>query len=150
MSVLKQRLQDDMKAAMKGGDKDKLGVIRLIMAAIKQREVDERISLEDDQILLVLDKMSKQRRESISQYRGAGREDLATAEEAELVVISGYLPQPFSADEISDLIQAAIAETAAAAPSDMGKVMGVLKPKLQGRADMTAVSAQVKQQLSGV
>lgn len=138
-----------MKTAMKAGEKDRLGVIRLILAAIKQREVDERIVLDDDdQVLLVLDKMSKQRRESISQYRSAGRDDLSAIEEAELLVISGYLPAALPDEEIAALITAAIAETGAAGPSDMGKVMAVLKPKMQGRADMSAVSAKVKQRLS--
>jgi uncharacterized protein YqeY len=146
---LKQRIQEDMKTAMKAGDKDRLGVIRLILAAIKQREVDERIVLDDDQVLLVLDKMVKQRRDSIGQYRAAGREDLATVEEAEVVVISGYLPEALSDEEIAGLIEAAIIETGAAGPAGMGRVMAELKPKMQGRADMTAVSAKVKQRLAG-
>lgn len=134
---------------MKAGDKDRLGVIRLILAAVKQREVDERIVLDDDQVLLVLDKMVKQRRDSISQYRAAGREDLANVEEAELVVISGYLPEALSDEEVAGLIEAAIVETGVAGPAGMGKVMAVLKPKMQGRADMTAVSVKVKQRLAG-
>ncbi|TAN48735.1 MAG: GatB/YqeY domain-containing protein [Methylococcaceae bacterium] len=137
-----------MKLAMKAGDKDRLGVIRLIMAAIKQREVDERIVLDDEQVLLVLDKMAKQRRESIHQYRAAQRDDLATIEEAELVVILSYLPEALPDEEIAAMIDAAIADTGAAGPAGIGKVMAVLKPKMQGRADMSAVSAKVKQQLS--
>ncbi|BBL72581.1 GatB/YqeY domain-containing protein [Methylogaea oryzae] len=144
----KQRIQEDMKAAMKAGEKDRLGVIRLILAAIKQREVDERIVLDDAQVLLVLDKMAKQRRESISQYRSANREDLAAVEEAELTIILAYLPAALPDEEIAAMVGAAIAETGAAGPADMGKVMAVLKPKMQGRADMSAVSAIVKQRLS--
>lgn len=144
MSSLKERLQADMKSAMKSGEKDRLGVIRLVMAAIKQREVDERIQLDDDQIIAVLDKMVKQRRESIAQYQSAGRADLAAVESAEIEVIQTYLPQALSEAEIDDLIRAAIAETGAAGIAGMGKVMGVLKPKTQGRADMSAVSARVK------
>lgn len=138
-----------MKVAMKAGEKDRLGVIRLIMAAIKQREVDERIVLDDAQVLLVLDKMAKQRRESIGQYRAASREDLAAVEEAELAIILAYLPEALSDTEITSLVEAAIAETGAVGPADMGKIMAVLKPKMQGRADMSAVSAMVKQRLAG-
>lgn len=137
-----------MKTAMKAGDKDRLGVIRLILAAVKQREVDERIVLDDTQVNLVLDKMAKQRRESISQYRAANREDLAIIEEAELTVILSYLPEALPEAEILAMIDAAISETGAAGAADMGKVMAILKPKMQGRADMSAVSAKVKQRLS--
>jgi uncharacterized protein YqeY len=147
--MLKQRLQDEMKAALKAGDKRRLGVIRLINAAIKQREVDERTELDDAQVLAVLDKMVKQRRDSIAQYSGAGRQDLADVEQFEIEVIQGYLPAALSDAEIADLVAAAIAETGAAAVSDMGKVMAILKPKVQGRADMGAVSALVKRQLAG-
>ncbi|NEX21651.1 GatB/YqeY domain-containing protein [Thiorhodococcus mannitoliphagus] len=147
--MLKQQIQTDMKAAMKAGEKDKLGVIRLIMAAIKQREVDERIELDDAQVLAVLDKMVKQRRDSITQYDDAGRTDLADVERFEVGVIQGYLPEALSEAEISALIEAAVAETGASAVRDMGKVMGVLRPKVQGRADMGAVSALVKQRLGG-
>lgn len=147
--MLKQQIQDDMKAAMKAGEKDKLGVIRLMMAAIKQREVDERIELDDTQVLAVLDKMVKQRRDSISQYEGAGREDLAEVERFEVRVIQGYLPAALSDAEIGALVDSAVAETGAGAMSDMGKVMAVLRPKIQGRADMGAVSALVKQRLGG-
>jgi len=147
MSELKLRLQSDMKTAMKAGEKDRLGVIRLILAAIKQREVDERIELDDAAVLAVLDKMVKQRRESVSQYEAANREDLAAVERAEITVIQSYLPAPLGYDEIEALIAAAIEETGAAGPSGMGKVMAVLREPMQGRADMTVVSARVKQQL---
>lgn len=146
---LKARLQDDMKTAMRGRDKERLGIIRLILAAIKQREVDERIELNDDQILIVLDKMSKQRRESISQFRQAGRDDLADRETFELDTIQGYLPAALSDEEIATLIDAAIRDSGAESVRDMGKVMGLLKPQLQGRADMAAVSARIKQRLAG-
>jgi uncharacterized protein YqeY len=145
---LKQRIQHDMKAAMKGGEKGRLGAIRLILAAIKQREVDERIQLDDTQVIAVLDKMVKQRRESVAQYQAAGREDLANAETAEIQVIQEYLPKPLSEPEIDDLIKSAMAETGAASIGDMGKVMAVLKPKMQGRVDMAAVSARIKTLLS--
>jgi uncharacterized protein YqeY len=144
MSSLKERLQADMKTAMKAGDKDRLGVVRLVLAAIKQREVDERVQLDDDQIVAVLDKMVKQRRESIAQYRAGGRDDLADVESAEIEIIQAYLPQALSEAEIDALIKEAMAETGAAGVSGMGKVMAVLKPKMQGRADMSAVSARVK------
>lgn len=147
MSELKLRLQSDMKTAMKAGEKDRLGVIRLILAAIKQREVDERIELDDAAVLAVLDKMVKQRRESVSQYETANREDLAAVERTEISVIQSYLPAPLGDDEIEALIAAAIEETGAAGPSGMGKVMAVLREPMQGRADMTVVSARVKQQL---
>lgn len=146
---LKARIQEDMKSAMRGGDKRRLGVIRLILAAIKQREVDERIELDDAQVLAVLDKMVKQRRESLSQYEQAGRADLADQEQFELEVIQAYLPQPLTATEIDALIAAAIADTGAAGIKDMGKVMAQLKPQLQGRADMGAVSGQIKAKLGG-
>jgi len=146
---LKARIQEDMKAAMRGGDKRRLGVIRLILAAIKQREVDERIELDATQILVVLDKMLKQRRESLAQYEQAGRTDLAEQESFEIGVIQAYLPQPLTPAEIDGLIAAAIAETGAAGIKDMGKVMGILKPRLQGRADMGAVSGQIKARLGG-
>jgi len=138
-----------MKAAMKAGDKARLGVIRLINAAIKQREVDERIELDDTQVLAVLDKMLKQRRDSVSQYSEAGREDLAEQERFEIGVCQEYMPAALSEDELTALIAAAIADTGAAGMKDMGKVMGVLKPQIQGRADMAAVSATVKARLAG-
>lgn len=146
--MLKSRIQDEMKAAMKGGDKPRLGVIRLILAAIKQREVDERIEMSDEQVLAVLDKMLKQRRDSVSQYEQAGRTDLADQEKYEIGVLQEYLPAALGADEINALIEAAVAETGAGSMQDMGKVMGILKPQIQGRADMGAVSAQVKQRLA--
>lgn len=146
---LKARLQADMKAAMKGGDKECLGVIRLINAAIKQREVDERILLDDEAVLAVLDKMLKQRRDSITQFEAAGRVDLADKERFEVGVCQGYMPAALSPDEITHLIDEALAETGASAVKDMGKVMAVLKPAVQGRADLSAVSAQVKARLAG-
>jgi uncharacterized protein YqeY len=146
--MLKERIQDDMKAAMKGGDKRRLGVIRLILAAIKQREVDERVDLDDTQVLAVLDKMVKQRRDSISQYQKAGRSDLVEQEAFEIEVLKAYLPEAMSEEEIAALITDAITRTGASSIRDMGKVMGQVKPKVQGRADMGAVSALVKKQLS--
>ena len=146
---LKQRLTDDMKAAMKGGDKGSLGVIRLVNAAIKQKEVDERVELDDAAVLAVLDKMVKQRKDSVSQYEGAGREDLAAIERAEIVVIERYLPAKLDEAAIAAAIEAAIASTGAAGPADMGKLMGVLKPQLAGQADMGQVSALVKRRLAG-
>ncbi len=144
---LKLQLTDDMKAAMKAGEKHKLGVIRLINAAIKQREVDERIELDDAAVIAVLDKMVKQRKDSITQYEAANREDLAQIERDELVVIDTYLPAKMGEAEILAAVQAAIAETGATGPADMGKLMGALKPKLAGQADMGVVSKIVKQQL---
>ncbi|MBB1087197.1 GatB/YqeY domain-containing protein [Lysobacter sp. SG-8] len=146
---LKLRLTDDMKAAMKAGDKHSLGVIRLVNAAIKQKEVDERIELDDAAVLAVLDKMVKQRKDSVSQYRDAGREDLAEVEEAEIVVIERYLPAKLDEATILVEVDAAIAATGANGPADMGKLMGVLKPRLAGQADMGLVSKLVKQRLAG-
>ena len=145
---LKARLTDDMKAAMKSGDKTRLGVIRLVNAAIKQREVDERIELDDPAVLAVLEKMVKQRRDSISQYDAAGREDLSAVEHTEMAIIEHYLPAKLGEAAILDAIDAAIAETGASGPADMGKLMGVLKPQLAGQADMGEVSKLVKQRLS--
>jgi uncharacterized protein YqeY len=145
--MLKQRVQGDMKAAMKSADKRKLGVIRLILAAIKQREVDERIELDDTQVLAVLDKMVKQRRDSFAQYSQAGREDLADQERYEIEVCQAYLPEALSAEELAKLVDEAVSAAGAGSVKDMGKVMGVLKPKVQGRADMGAVSKLVKQRL---
>ena len=145
----KQRLTDDMKAAMKGGDKGSLGVIRLVNAAIKQKEVDERIELDDAAVLAVLEKMVKQRKDSVSQYEGAGREDLAAIERAEIVVIERYLPAKLDEAAIAAVIEAAIASTGATGAADMGKLMGVLKPQLAGQADMGQVSALVKRRLAG-
>lgn len=136
-----------MKAAMKGGDKERLATIRLILAAIKQREVDERIEMTDADILNVLDKMVKQRRESIAQYSKAGRNDLADAESAEITVIQAYLPEPLSETEIDEIVQTAMTETEAKTIADMGKVMALVKPKLQGRADLGLVSARIKSRL---
>jgi uncharacterized protein YqeY len=147
--MLQARIQDDMKAAMKGGDKRKLGVIRLLMAAIKQREVDERTELDDTQILAILDKMVKQRRDSITQYEKAERNDLAEQEQYEIEILQEYLPEALSQEEISAMIAEAITATGAESMRDMGKVMGELKPKLQGRADVGAVSALVKESLAG-
>jgi len=146
--MLKQQIQEDMKAAMKGGDKPKLGVIRLILAAIKQKEVDERIELTDEQVLVILDKMVKQRRDSITQYEDAGRTELADQEKFEITVIQAYLPEQLGEGEILAMIDEAVAATGASSMKDMGKLMGVLKPKLQGRADMGQASALVKQKLS--
>ncbi|QII27524.1 GatB/YqeY domain-containing protein [Stenotrophomonas maltophilia] len=145
---MKQQLTEDMKAAMKGGEKHKLGVIRLINAAIKQKEVDERIELDDTAVITVLDKMVKQRKDSVSQFEAANREDLAEIERAEIVVIEAYLPAKMGEAEIVAAIQAAIAETGASNAADMGKLMGALKPKLAGQADMGLVSKLVKQQLA--
>lgn len=145
---IKERIRGAMKAAMKAGDKPRLGVIRLMMADIKRREVDERIELNDHEVIVVLDKMLKQRRESIAQYRPAGREDLALVEEQEITVIQGFLPQPLSEDEINAIVLEAIAASNATAIKDMGKVMGRVKPKMQGRADMSIVSAKIKGMLS--
>ncbi|WP_414489711.1 GatB/YqeY domain-containing protein [Stenotrophomonas maltophilia] len=145
---MKQQLTEDMEAAMKAGEKHKLGVIRLINAAIKQREVDERIELDDTAVIAVLDKMVKQRKDSVSQYEAANREDLAEIERAEIVVIEAYLPAKMGEAEIVAAIQAAIAETGASGPADMGKLMGALKPKLAGQADMGLVSKLVKQLLA--
>ncbi len=144
---LKDRIQQDMKDSMRGGNKSRLGVIRLILAAIKQREVDERIELDDAQVTIVLDKMAKQRRESISQFEKAGRTDLVDQEAAELKIIQEFLPEQLGEAEINALIEAAMEQTGASSIKDMGKVMGQLKPKLQGRADMGAVSALIKARL---
>jgi len=147
--MLKSQIQSDMKTAMKAGAKARLGAIRLILAAITQREVDERIELDDSQVLAVLDKMVKQRRDSIAQYSAAGRQDLADVEQFELEVIQGYLPAALSEAELSALLDAALAQTGAAGMSDMGRVMAVLRPQIQARADMGAVSALVKRRLAG-
>jgi len=144
---LKQRLVDDMKAAMKGGDKATLAVIRLVNAAIKQKEVDERVELDDAAVVAVLDKMVKQRRDSVTQYEAAARDDLAQVERDEIVVIERYLPAKMGEAEIDAAIDAAIAATGAAGAADMGKLMGVLKPQLAGQADMGLVSKRVKAKL---
>ncbi|AVQ08529.1 TPA: GatB/YqeY domain-containing protein [Xanthomonas vasicola pv. zeae] len=146
---LKQQLTDDMKAAIKSGDKHSLGVIRLINAAIKQKEVDERIEMDDAAVIAVLDKMVKQRKDSVTQFEAAAREDLAQIEREEIVVIERYLPAKMGEAEIVAAIQAAISETGASSPADIGKLMGALKPKLAGQADMGLVSTLVKQHLAG-
>ncbi|SMY17856.1 MULTISPECIES: GatB/YqeY domain-containing protein [Photobacterium] len=142
--TLIERLKSEQIAAMKAKDKPRLGAIRLVLAAIKQREVDEKITLSDDDVLVVLTKMVKQRRDSVAQYEAAGRQDLADVEHAEISVLAEFMPQPLSEDEISALMDEAIAATGAASMQDMGKVMGVLKPQIQGRADMGIVSKLVK------
>jgi uncharacterized protein YqeY len=149
MDLLTDRIKDDMKASMKGGDKTRLGVIRLILAAIKQVEVDERIELDNDRVILVLDKMLKQRRESIRQFADAGRHDLVAIEEAEIRVIQDFLPQALSEEEIDAMVNEAVIESGAESVKDMGKVMGLLKVQMQGRADMSVVSAKIKAALAG-
>jgi uncharacterized protein YqeY len=146
--TLQSRIQDDMKAAMRAGDKERLGTIRLILAAVKQREVDERITLDDAQLLGVLEKMGKQRRESITQFQAGGRADLVAKEAAELAIISAYMPAALSDAELDGLIQDAIGATGAASIKDMGKVMAYIKTRAQGRADMAAVGARIKARLS--
>jgi uncharacterized protein len=141
---LTDRIKDDMKACMKGGDKPRLAVIRLILAAIKQVEVDERITLDDVRTLQVLDKMLKQRRESIRQFSDAGRQDLVDIEESEVLVIQDFMPQPLTEAEIDGMVKSAVIESGAESVKDMGKVMGLLKGKMQGRADMSVVSAKIK------
>lgn len=141
---LKDRITEDMKSAMKARESERLAAIRLLLAAIKQREVDERITLDDAGVIAVVDKLIKQRRDSVNQYEQAGREDLASAERAEIDVLTPYLPAQMSADDIAAAIRAAIAQTGASGPADMGKVMGLLKPQLAGKADMGAVSQQIK------
>jgi len=147
--TLKNQLTDDMKAAMKSGEKERLGVIRLINAAIKQKEVDERISLDDAQVVAVLDKMVKQRRDSVSQFDAAGRDDLSGIERNEIAVIEHYLPARMSEAEIEDVIDATMRETGATGPGDMGKLMGALKSRMAGKADMAEVSAILKRRLAG-
>lgn len=145
---LKDQITDDMKAAMRAKESARLGTIRLLTAAIKQKEVDERIELTDDQILAIIEKMIKQRKDSISQFEAGGRKELSDIEKSELVILSAYMPAALSEADVLAEINAAVAAVGAAGPQDMGKVMGVLKPKLAGRADMTAVSALVKTALS--
>ena len=149
MNALKQRITEDMKAAMKGGDKPRLATIRLILAALKQREVDERIVLDDTQVLHTLEKMLKQRRDSITQYEAAQREDLAAQERYEVGVIESYLPAPLSDAELDALIAQCVADAGATSPRDMGKVMALLKQRAAGRADMGALSQRVKARLAG-
>ena len=147
-SPLKTRIQEDMKTAMRAKDSARLGVIRMILAAIKQREVDERIELDDAQVLAVLGKMVKQHQDSIAQYRSGGREDLVAKEQFEVQVIEAYLPPALSEAELSELLERAIAATGAQSIKDMGKVMAALKAEIQGRADMALVSARIKARLS--
>jgi len=147
--TLKERITEDMKAAMRAGEKDRLATIRLVLAAVKQIEVDERIVLDEARMLSVLEKMVKQRKESIAQFESGGRADLVAKEAAELAVIQAYLPAPLSDAELDALIAEAIASTGAASVKDMGKVMGVVKSKAAGRADMGAVGARIKQKLGG-
>ncbi|GGI55553.1 GatB/YqeY domain-containing protein [Oxalicibacterium solurbis] len=145
---LKAQITEDMKTAMRAKDAGRLGAIRLITAAIKQKEVDERVELDDVQVQAVIEKMIKQRKDSITQFEAGGRQDLADIEKAELAVLSAYMPAALSDDEVKAEVDAAVAATGAAGPQDMGKVMGILKGKLAGRADMTAVSALVKAALT--
>ena len=147
---LKQRLDDDVKSALRARDKQRLGVLRLCMAAIKQREVDERIVLDDSQVLAVLDKMLKQRRDSLQQYETAGRDDLAAQESYEIAVIQEYLPPALTDAELDVLIMNTISKVGATSQKEMGKVMGQLKPQVQGRADMNTVSARVKERLASL
>lgn len=146
---LKTRLSDDMKTALRAKDRGRLGVLRLLHAAIRQREIDEQIELDDPQVLATLDKMVKQRRDSQAQYESAGRADLAAAEATEITVLEDYLPAPLGEAELAALVDAAVAEAGATSMRDMGAVMGRLKPQVQGRADMGAVSAAVKRRLGG-
>ncbi len=146
---LKARITEDMKAAMRSGEKDRLGLIRMLQAGIKQREVDERITLDDTQVLAVIDKMIKQRRESVAQFGAGGRADLVAKETAEIGWLTGYLPPQLSGAELDALVREAIAATGAASVKDMGKVMGWVKPKAQGKADMGQVSARIKAALGG-
>ncbi len=146
--MLHDRIKDDMKTAMRERAKERLTTIRLILAAIKQQEVDRRVELDDNDVLVILDKMVKQRKDSIEQYNKAGREELAAKEQAEIEVIQAYLPQQLTQDEILALVDEAIAATGAETMRDMGKIMGMLKPKLQGRADMGQVSGLIKSKLS--
>jgi uncharacterized protein len=146
--TLKARIQEDMKSALRAGEKDRLANIRMLMAAIKQREVDERIELDDAQVMSVIDKMVKQRRESIAQFEAGGRADLVARETAEMQLLSAYLPTPLSATELDAMIAEVIAATGAASIKDMGKVMAAIKAKAAGRADMGAVGARIKARLS--
>jgi uncharacterized protein len=146
---LKERITNDMKAAMRSGEKERLGVIRMITAGIKQREVDERIVLDDSQVLSVLEKMIKQRKESIAQFQAGNRQDLVDKEAAEIALVQSYMPSPMTDAEIDALIGEAIAATGASSIKDMGKVMAIMKAKAQGRADMAAVGAKIKAKLGG-
>lgn len=145
--ALKDQITEAMKSALRAGDKQRLGVLRLVLAAIKQREVDERIQLDDAQVLSVLEKMLKQRRDSLAQYQAAQREDLAAQEQYEILELEGWLPAPLDPSELDKLIEAAMAESGASSARDMGKLMAILKPRVAGRADMGALSARVKARL---
>jgi uncharacterized protein YqeY len=149
LTTLKERITDDMKAAMRSGEKERLGVIRMITAGIKQREVDERIMLDDAQVLSVLEKMIKQRKESVEQFKAGNRQDLADRESSEITLLQGYMPSQLSGAEIDALITEAVAATGATSIKDMGKVMGIIKGKAAGRADMAAVGAKIKAKLGG-
>jgi uncharacterized protein YqeY len=146
---LKDQITDDMKSAMRAKEAGRLATIRLILAEIKRKEVDERIELDDAQVTAVVEKMIKQRKDSITQFEAGNRQDLADIEKAELAFLAAYMPAGLSDEEVAAEVAAAVTASGAAGPQDMGKVMGILKPKLAGRADMTAVSAQVKKALSG-
>ena len=146
---LKIRITEDMKAAMKAKDAQRLGTVRLLLSAMKQREVDERIELADADILAILEKMLKQRRDSIAQYEAGGRQDLADVEKFEISVLSGYMPQQLGAEEVAAAVAEAVTAAGATGPQDMGKVMALLKPKLAGKADIGVVSALVKAKLAG-
>ena len=146
---LKDQITDDMKTAMRAKDSERLATVRLLIAEIKRKEVDERIELNDAQVVAVVEKMIKQRKDSITQFENGGRQDLADKEKSELAVLSAYMPAGLSDEEVAVEVAAAVAASGAAGPQDMGKVMAILKPKLAGRADMTAVSAQVKKALAG-
>ncbi|CUA81640.1 Uncharacterized conserved protein YqeY [Gulbenkiania indica] len=147
--TLKTRIQEDMKTAMKARETDRLAAIRLLIAAIKQKEVDEQTELDDGAVVAVIEKMLKQRRDSVSQYEAAGRQDLADREKSEMAVLSAYMPQPLSEAEVDTLIAEAVGATGAASMQDMGKVMAWLKPRLAGRADMGQVSGRIKAKLAG-
>ena len=147
--TLKARITEDMKTAMRAGEKDRLGVIRLILAALKQREIDERIELDDAQVLGILEKMLKQRRDSIEQFSAASREDLASIERAEVAVIQTYMPALLSASELDQIIAKAVIDSAASGPRDMGKVIALVRPQVAGRADMGHVSELIKGKLAG-
>jgi len=147
MSLLKDRIKDDMKKAMRAKEKDRLKIIRMILAAIKQIEVDERVELDDERIIVTLDKMLKQRRESIRQFNEAGRSDLTEVEEAEILVIQDFLPKALTSEEIEAMVLKAVSDSAAESIKDMGKVMGILRPQMLGRADMSVVSSVIKAKL---
>lgn len=144
MSNLKERLNEDVKVAMRNKDRDRLVTLRMITAAIKQKEVDERVELDDTRVLSIIDKMARQHRDSIQQFEAAGRTDLVDKEKSELAIVQGYLPEQLGEDEIKQLIQSAIQATGASSVKDMGKVMGIIRPQIQGRADMTRTGELVK------